>query len=343
MPWKLPLASRNCRALLSRKSSSWRQGTIGGDIALSMFRARTRSKGNMASTSTSASTAEDINRQSPYRSMDDPPSHVHGDDRAGGAPRPRRPARSLSGALLARAGMAPPPHPRPVPAPCSTTPAQLRAATVRGGVHADEERDSIGRAQRETAGIRYHAREAVRAGNEVAADRVEGGCTPVPVPDLGPPDLAWSDSTVSGGWSSSSDGAGGTRAGAGVVVVGSRPVRTPWDALRSVGSALRRGGRGPDEAGGGDGGDGTGTLEGRVAVMRDAILRESHGRSGALLGATAPVLRPDPGARERVRLMVDEPGRADAYIRLGLRDDPGMEIGDMIRMIDYYCSQSSGS
>ena len=64
--------------------------------------------------------------------------------------------------------------------------------------------------------------------------------------------------------------------------------------------------------------------------MREAILRESHGKSGALLGATS-VLSPDPSARDRVRLMIDNPDRADAYIRLGLREDPETEIDRISR------------
>lgn len=294
----------------------------------------------------SASTAaEDIDRidrgdrgSQIYRSMDDQPPHAHGDGRTGSASYPRQAARSRSGTLLARAGMAPPSLRTDPPAPASTTTAQLHAATVRGGIHACEEQDSIERAQRETAAIHYHAREAVRAGNEVAADRADDR-PPVPAPDLGPPSLTRSDSTMSSGRSTSaaSDGARRNRAGVGGA---SRLARTPWGAVQSVGSALRWSGRGRQNLDEVERCDGTRTLEERVAEMREAILRESHGKSGALLGATS-VLRPDPSARERVRLMVDNPDRADAYIRLGLRDDPEMEVDNMIRMIDYYCSQSS--
>ena len=64
--------------------------------------------------------------------------------------------------------------------------------------------------------------------------------------------------------------------------------------------------------------------------MREAILRESHGKSGALVGTTW-VLSPDPSARNRVRLMIDNPNKADAYIRLGLREDPETEIDRISR------------
>lgn len=287
----------------------------------------------------SATAAEDMDRSVSqiYRSMDDQPSHAHGDDRTiGSASYPRQAARSRSGTLLARAGMAPPSLRTDPPGPASTTTAQLHAATVRGGIYACEEQDSIERAQRETAAIHYHAREAVRAGNEMAADRADDH-PPVPAPDLGPPSLTRSDSTISGrSTSAASDGARRNRAGVGGA---SRLARTPWGAVQSVGSALRWSGRGRQNLDEVERCDGKRTLEERVAEMREAVLRESHGKSGAVLGATS-VLRPDPSARERVRLMIDNPDRADAYIRLGLRDDPEMEIDNMIRMIDYYCSQS---
>ena len=283
----------------------------------------------------SASTTEDIGdpMESSYITMD---SHAHVDDRTGRASYPRQAARSLSSTLLARAGMAPSSLRADPPAPASTTSAQLLAATVRGGISACEEQDSIERAQRDTAAIHYHAREAVRAGNELAADKMDV-LPPVPAADLGPPSLARSDSTMSSGrsaYSSSSDGAARGRA---------RSMQAQWDAVKSAGSALvsaRRGGRGRQGQDDDGGGDGTRTLDERVAEMREAILRESHGKSGALLGATS-VLSPDPSARDRVRLMIDNPDRADAYIRLGLREDPEMEIDRMIQMIDYYCSQSS--
>jgi len=57
----------------------------------------------------------------------------------------------------------------------STTPAQLRAATVRGEISATEEQVDIERAQRDRNAIHYHAGEAVKAGNDAAAKKDDQG------------------------------------------------------------------------------------------------------------------------------------------------------------------------
>jgi len=71
--------------------------------------------------------------------------------------------------------------------------------------------------------------------------------------------------------------------------------------------------------------------------MKGNILRESHDRWGALLDS-ATTEQPDPKARARVKLIVEHPDQADAYIRMGLQNNADMDVIQLIQMIDYYCT-----
>ena len=80
------------------------------------------------------------------------------------------------------------------------------------------------------------------------------------------------------------------------------------------------------------------SLEEKRLYMTQRILHESHILSGAvLLDITTHV--PNSTTRARVKLIVEHPDKASAYIRLGLQNDPDIHVSQMIRMIDYYCAE----
>lgn len=218
--------------------------------------------------------------------------------------------------------------------PFSTTFAQLRVATVRGGISASEEQVEIARAQREKNAIHYHAGEAVKAGNDAAAvnredlgyyiDNGSGSS----IMNTAPPPLVSSGSNSSSSKSAVLENVTSDRNGSDKVAKS----RIPWDAMQSVSSTFsaRRSRKNPD-------GEKDSILEEKVLQMKQTVLRESHNQSGALLDSSI-MRQPDLKARARVKLIIEHPDQAGAYIRMGLQNDPDMDISQMIRMIDYYCT-----
>mmetsp|Transcript_41514 Transcript_41514/g.75910 ORF Transcript_41514/g.75910 Transcript_41514/m.75910 type:complete len:263 (-) Transcript_41514:80-868(-) len=206
-----------------------------------------------------------------------------------------------------------------LPASTSTTSAQLRAATARGGISASKEQVDIARAQRERNAIHYHADEAVKAGNAAVVKRddkgywIEHDRGNAPVSITNSPSmqqLAALDS-VDLNRSNSDNGS---------------KMRMPWTSTFSAkNNATKR------EVGKNN------SLEEKVSEMKQKILQESHNQSGALLNSTAQA--PDLIARDRVKMIIEHPEQADAYIRMVLRSDPdNVDLHHMIRMIDYYCN-----
>lgn len=248
--------------------------------------------------------------------------------------------------------------------PASTTSAQLRAATVRGEISASEEQVNIARAQRERNALRYHADEAVKAGNAAAVKSN---------------DIAYwiehdsSSSSTTGGTMFTPPSqkikmaAEGSRQRLAVLdsvhiinvnqignANGSKK-KMPWEAMQSMRSSFparmssRKQDADKDEK------EGSG-LEEKVVQMKELVLKESHNQSGALLlldpttiAVSEPALLPkdqegeprerlDCKARARVKLIIENPDQAVAYIRLGLHNNPDMDVTQMIQMIDYYCT-----
>lgn len=219
-------------------------------------------------------------------------------------------------------------HRSNLPASTSTTSAQLRAATTRGGISASKEQVDIARAQRERNAIHYHADEAVKAGNAAVVKRDDQGYwidhdrgnAPVSITNLPSMQQLAALDTVDVNRSNSDNGS-------------SSKMRMPWHAMQSATSTFSA----KTNATKREVGKNNDSLEEKVAEMKQKILQESHDQSGALLNSTAQA--PDLIARDRVKMIIENPEQADAYIRMILRSDPdNIDLHQMIRMIDYYCN-----
>lgn len=216
----------------------------------------------------------------------------------------------------------------------STTSAQLRTATVRGEISASEEQVNIARAQSEREAIRYYADEAVKAGNMAAVikddqaywiDYDSNSSNNAYTPPLQKRRMASQVGSINTQQSGSVD-----------VSDSGTKKKMPWDAMQSFRSTFpTKMTTKKQEA---DKNDTNGSsLEKKVSKMMQQVLQESHNQSGALL-LSEPTTKRDCKARTRVKLLIENPKKACAYIRMGLDNNSGMDMGQMIEMIDYYCA-----
>lgn len=238
-----------------------------------------------------------------------------------------------------------------------TSSAQIRTASVRGEISASEEQSDVARAQSSKYSIHYHADEAVKAGNVAAVIDYRNHRTSNPqnhLSECGSIESMQNLSVLdSGNPLNKNISAHNGLLDRGNLVNRSTTnrrdddsspskIRLPWNAMQSAAAAclskkeitrFMRKEREDDRAV-----NGIIDLEEKILHMAQRILHESHLLSGAvLLDITTRV--PDSNARARVKLIIEHPDKASEYIRLGLQNDPDIDISQMIRMIDYYCAE----
>ena len=79
------------------------------------------------------------------------------------------------------------------------------------------------------------------------------------------------------------------------------------------------------------------TLKDKVLQMKKEVLQESHNQSGALL-LLEPTSQLICKASGGVKLIIENPEKVCAYIWMGLQNNSGMDLGQMIEIIDCHCS-----
>jgi len=247
--------------------------------------------------------------------------------------------------------------------PVSTTSAQLRAATVRGEISATEEQSDVARAQRDKMSIHHRANEAVKAGNVAAVVRdderywidhdrsIHSNTAPPHKKRSSTSDNILDDGSNLNSSTRHVSNHNGLLDSGNLVhgcihsngqENGSSKIRLPWDAMQSVSAAfssrkMTSSNRTTTQEIVGNVNDTNDmNLEEKVLKMTQRILHESHSQSGALLDSITHI--PDCKARARVKLIIEHPEQARAYIRMGLQNDPDLDMSQTIRMIDYYCT-----
>ena len=218
--------------------------------------------------------------------------------------------------------------------PGSTTSEQLRAATVRGELSACEEQVNIARAQRERDAIHYHADEAVKAGNVAAVIKDDQAYWIEYDSNYHPPLQKQKLSPEVINNRNQQPAASGSDNATQITSKTGSKKKMPWDAMQSVRSSFpSKASINRQEADKVDKNDSN--IEEKVFQMQQQVLQESHNQSGALL-LTEPTTQLDCKARARVKLIVETPAKAFAYIKMGLQN--GYDMSQIIEMIDYYCA-----
>lgn len=223
--------------------------------------------------------------------------------------------------------------------PASTTSAQLRAATVRGEISASEEQVNIARAQSERDVIRYHADEAVKAGNVAAVIKddqaywieYDSNSSVLYAPPLKKNNMSAEGSSSSNQQPAALGSVNKTQ----IMSDNGSKKKMPWDAIDRWSTFPTRMNTKNQEVDKNNKTDDR--LEEKVLQMKQQVLQESHNQSGALL-LSEPATQLDCKARARVKLIIENPEKACAYFRMGLANNPGMDLSQMIEMIDYYCT-----
>merc|ERR1712194_103120 len=191
-------------------------------------------------------------------------------------------------------------------------------------------------------GIHYHADEAVKAGNVAAVMKDDQAYwieydSNSSVTSYVPPlqKIKLPTEGIGSSWQQSAD-LGSSNVAQPITISDNGPKKKmPWDAMQSVRSTFptRLNAKKPEAD---KKEDADITLEDKVLQMKQEVLQESHNQSGALL-LSEPTSQLDCKARGRVKLIIENPEKACAYIRMGLQNNSGMDLGQMIEMIDYYC------